>query len=192
MPRVIVCDVNETLLDVGELEPHFKQAFGEGRVLQDWFANVLLYSEVATLARARPSILLARLEACAPREQPAAEARSRYDEDQDCGPMPDQRDSVARVRVRKTCADAGETGSCKHRHPSRQGRLSAAPRRSMITMPTPGSARKSAPVRLERALATMEECATGPATDESGATATEYRAARMEAYSQERAKAVGN
>ena len=50
MPRVIVCDVNETLLDVGALEPHFKQAFGDSRVLQDWFANVLLYSEVATLA----------------------------------------------------------------------------------------------------------------------------------------------
>jgi len=28
MPRVIVCDVNETLLDVGALEPHFKRAFG--------------------------------------------------------------------------------------------------------------------------------------------------------------------
>jgi hypothetical protein len=51
MPRVIVCDVNETLLDLGALEPHFKQAFGDGRVLQDWFANVLLYSEVATSGR---------------------------------------------------------------------------------------------------------------------------------------------
>src|ERR671935_1041524 len=50
MPHVIVCDVNETLLDIGALEPHFQRAFGEGRVLQDWFANVLLYSEVATLA----------------------------------------------------------------------------------------------------------------------------------------------
>ena len=50
MARVIVCDVNETLLDVGALEPHFKQAFGDGRVLQDWFGTVLLYSEVATLA----------------------------------------------------------------------------------------------------------------------------------------------
>jgi 2-haloacid dehalogenase len=50
IPRVIVCDVNETLLDVGALEPLFTQAFGDGRVLQDWFANVLLYSEVATLA----------------------------------------------------------------------------------------------------------------------------------------------
>jgi FMN phosphatase YigB (HAD superfamily) len=50
MPRVIVCDVNETLLDVGALEPHFKQTFGDGRVLQEWFANVLLYSEVVTLS----------------------------------------------------------------------------------------------------------------------------------------------
>ena len=50
MPRIIVCDVNETLLDVGALEPHFKDVFGDGRVLQDWFGTVLLYSEVATLA----------------------------------------------------------------------------------------------------------------------------------------------
>ena len=50
MPRVIVCDVNETLLDVGALEPHFKGVFGDGRVLQEWFGTVLLYSEVATLA----------------------------------------------------------------------------------------------------------------------------------------------
>ncbi|MEP7310603.1 MAG: hypothetical protein ABJA98_34305 [Acidobacteriota bacterium] len=50
MPRGIVCDVNETLLDVGALEPHFREAFGDGRVLQDWFGTVLHYSEVATLA----------------------------------------------------------------------------------------------------------------------------------------------
>jgi hypothetical protein len=50
MPRVVVCDVNETLLDVGALEPHFRQAFGDGRVLREWFNTVLLYSEVATLA----------------------------------------------------------------------------------------------------------------------------------------------
>jgi hypothetical protein len=51
MPRVIVCDVNETLLDVGALEPRFKELFGDGRVLQEWFTTVLLHSEVATLAR---------------------------------------------------------------------------------------------------------------------------------------------
>jgi len=50
LPRIIVCDVNETLLDISALEPHFKQTFGDGRVLQEWFNTVLLYSEVATLA----------------------------------------------------------------------------------------------------------------------------------------------
>ena len=50
MPRVIVCDVNETLLDINALAPAFEQAFGDRRVLQDWFQTVLLYSEVATLA----------------------------------------------------------------------------------------------------------------------------------------------
>jgi hypothetical protein len=37
MPRVIVCDVNETLLDVGALEPDFKEVFGDARVLQARF-----------------------------------------------------------------------------------------------------------------------------------------------------------
>ena len=50
MPRVIVCDVNETLLDVGALEPSFMEAFGDRRVVREWFDTVLLYSEVATLA----------------------------------------------------------------------------------------------------------------------------------------------
>ena len=50
MARVIVFDVNETLLDLHALEPHFKEAFGDARVLEEWFANVLLYSEVITIA----------------------------------------------------------------------------------------------------------------------------------------------
>jgi 2-haloacid dehalogenase len=50
MPRIIVFDVNETLLDVNALEPLFARAFGDGRVLREWFSTVLLYSEVATLA----------------------------------------------------------------------------------------------------------------------------------------------
>src|SRR5262245_3242046 len=36
MLRIIVCDVNETLLDIGALEPHFKRVFGDGRMLRDW------------------------------------------------------------------------------------------------------------------------------------------------------------
>jgi len=50
VPRIIVFDVNETLLDVGALEPHFVHAFGDGSVLREWFSTVLLYSEVASLA----------------------------------------------------------------------------------------------------------------------------------------------
>jgi len=48
--RIQVFDVNETLLDVTALEPHFLRAFGDARVLREWFSTVLLYSEVATLA----------------------------------------------------------------------------------------------------------------------------------------------
>ena len=48
--RVLVFDVNETVLDVGALAPHFARVFGRAEVLQEWFANVLLYSNVVTLA----------------------------------------------------------------------------------------------------------------------------------------------
>ena len=50
MSRIIVFDVNETLLDVDALKPHFARAFGDELVLREWFATVLLYSEVASLA----------------------------------------------------------------------------------------------------------------------------------------------
>ncbi len=50
MARIIVFDVNETLLDVQTLGPHFEHMFGDRRVLKDWFALLLLHSEAATLA----------------------------------------------------------------------------------------------------------------------------------------------
>jgi len=50
MPRVIVCDVNETLLDLRALEPDFARLFGDAGAMQEWFATLLLYSEVVTLA----------------------------------------------------------------------------------------------------------------------------------------------
>jgi 2-haloacid dehalogenase len=48
--RILVFDVNETLLDVSALESYFERAFGGGSACREWFATVLLYSEVATLA----------------------------------------------------------------------------------------------------------------------------------------------
>jgi 2-haloacid dehalogenase len=49
MPRVIVFDVNETLLDLRALEPHFRRIFGNAAVLDAWFAQVLLSALVATV-----------------------------------------------------------------------------------------------------------------------------------------------
>lgn len=48
----IVFDVNETLLDLESLAPTFERIFGERSVLRLWFAQLILYSEALTLARA--------------------------------------------------------------------------------------------------------------------------------------------
>ena len=50
MPRIIVFDVNETLLHVRHLEPLFDQVFGDKTALKDWFGLLLLHSEVAAIA----------------------------------------------------------------------------------------------------------------------------------------------
>lgn len=39
--RIIVFDVNETLLDLSALTPHFERVFGDGQVLFQWFGQVL-------------------------------------------------------------------------------------------------------------------------------------------------------
>jgi len=49
-PSVIVFDVNETLLDLTTLEPVFARIFGDGRVMREWFAQLILYSEALTLS----------------------------------------------------------------------------------------------------------------------------------------------
>lgn len=41
MPRVLVFDVNETLLDLGALDPVFEEVFGDARVRREWFTQVL-------------------------------------------------------------------------------------------------------------------------------------------------------
>lgn len=41
MPRVIVFDVNETLLDLSALDPEFDRAFGAASVRREWFTQVL-------------------------------------------------------------------------------------------------------------------------------------------------------
>lgn len=48
--RVIVFDVNETLLDIEILNPFFESIFGEVRVMRQWFAELILYSPSLTLS----------------------------------------------------------------------------------------------------------------------------------------------
>ncbi len=47
---IIVFDVNETLLDINTLAPLFTRVFGDGDVLREWFAQLVLYSQTMTLS----------------------------------------------------------------------------------------------------------------------------------------------
>lgn len=49
-PAVLLFDVNETLLDIDALEPLFTRVFADGRVLREWYAQLVIYSQAATLA----------------------------------------------------------------------------------------------------------------------------------------------
>lgn len=51
-PKVLAFDVNQTLLDVNALRPHFVRVFGDGAVLLEWFELLLQYSLVVTVADA--------------------------------------------------------------------------------------------------------------------------------------------
>ena len=48
--RILVFDVNETMLNVDALTPLFIEGFGRGDAVREWFTTVLHYSTVATLA----------------------------------------------------------------------------------------------------------------------------------------------
>jgi hypothetical protein len=46
---IIVFDVNETLLNLGSLQPTFDRIFSDPAALRLWFANLITYSEALTL-----------------------------------------------------------------------------------------------------------------------------------------------
>lgn len=52
MARVSVFDVNETLLDLGALDPRFERVFGDAAVRGEWFQQVLQSALVATVTGA--------------------------------------------------------------------------------------------------------------------------------------------
>ncbi len=49
-PTVLVFDVNETLLDIEVLHPLFARLFGDERIMREWFAQLVLYSQAISLA----------------------------------------------------------------------------------------------------------------------------------------------
>jgi 2-haloacid dehalogenase len=50
MPSILAFDVNESTLDINHLQPLFKRLFGDGKVVNEWYCQLVLYSEAITLA----------------------------------------------------------------------------------------------------------------------------------------------
>ena len=46
--RTIVFDVNETLLDISALDPHFERIFGDAAIRREWFMQVILSAMTLT------------------------------------------------------------------------------------------------------------------------------------------------
>jgi 2-haloacid dehalogenase len=51
-PKVLVFDVNQTMLDLNALRPHFARVFGDGKTMDEWFSLLLHYSLVVSVADA--------------------------------------------------------------------------------------------------------------------------------------------
>ncbi len=49
MKRVLVFDVNETLLDLSALDPHFQRVFGDAAVRVEWFQTMLQSAFLTTI-----------------------------------------------------------------------------------------------------------------------------------------------
>lgn len=49
-PRVLVFDVNETLIDFESMNPLFEKIFGDARVMREWLSQLIMYSMTITLS----------------------------------------------------------------------------------------------------------------------------------------------
>jgi 2-haloacid dehalogenase len=50
MPSIIAFDINESTLDINHLGPLFRRLFGDEKVVNEWYAQLILYSEAITVA----------------------------------------------------------------------------------------------------------------------------------------------
>src|ERR1700739_9118 len=49
-PKVLVFDVNETLIDFESMNPLFERVFGDRKVLREWLGHLIMYSMTLTLS----------------------------------------------------------------------------------------------------------------------------------------------
>jgi 2-haloacid dehalogenase len=50
MPSILAFDVNDSMLDIQHLCPLFERLFGDRKFVDEWYAQLVLYSEAITLA----------------------------------------------------------------------------------------------------------------------------------------------
>lgn len=50
IPSVLAFDVNELILDIQHLGPLFHRLFGDKKLVNEWYGQLVLYSEAITLA----------------------------------------------------------------------------------------------------------------------------------------------
>jgi 2-haloacid dehalogenase len=104
MARVIVFDVNETLLELKDLRPYFEHLFGNQAVIEQWFALLLHSSLVSTLGddyHDFGSLAGAALDVLAKRHAVTlgeSDLHAIVDGMKQLPPHPDVRDSLERLR----------------------------------------------------------------------------------------------
>jgi len=105
MPKVVVFDVNETMLDLRALDPHFERAFGDAAVRRQWFQqfvqNFLVtvvvgtYVDFGTIGRSALDMVAERL-----RKTLTDEDRKRIlGTMRELPPYPEVRESLERLRA---------------------------------------------------------------------------------------------
>jgi 2-haloacid dehalogenase len=50
VPSILAFDINESTLDINHMGPLFKRLFGDEKVVNEWYAQLVLYSEAVTIA----------------------------------------------------------------------------------------------------------------------------------------------
>lgn len=50
IPSVLAFDVNKSILDIQHLGPLFHRLFGDKKLVNEWYGQLVLYSEAITLA----------------------------------------------------------------------------------------------------------------------------------------------